>query len=73
MPESVFVAFQCMFAVTTPALLSYNPMAHWVWSGGWLAGRGALDFAGDQFLVRFYEYKVRKCLTDTENRSNIKM
>lgn len=24
----------------------YAPVAHWVWGGGWLAGLGALDFAG---------------------------
>src|SRR6056297_694098 len=24
----------------------YCPMAHWVWGGGWMAGIGALDFAG---------------------------
>ncbi len=24
----------------------YDPIAHWVWGGGWLAGIGALDFAG---------------------------
>ncbi|HQU16370.1 MAG: ammonia channel protein [Chromatiales bacterium 21-64-14] len=24
----------------------YAPIAHWVWGGGWLGGRGALDFAG---------------------------
>lgn len=68
-PEFAFVAFQCMFAVITPALITgafaermkfsafvtfillwailiYNPMAHWVWGGGWLAELGALDFAG---------------------------
>ncbi len=28
------------------ALLIYAPVAHWVWGGGWLAGLGALDFAG---------------------------
>ncbi len=27
-------------------LLVYSPVAHWVWGGGWLAGLGALDFAG---------------------------
>ena len=27
-------------------LLVYAPVAHWVWGGGWLAGLGALDFAG---------------------------
>ena len=68
-PELAFVAFQCMFAVITPALITgafaermkfgafalfillwaifiYNPMAHWVWGGGFLAGLGALDSAG---------------------------
>lgn len=69
-PHIVFIMFQCMFAVITPALilgafaerikfsgfllfsllwavLVYNPVAHWVWSGdGWLFGLGALDFAG---------------------------
>jgi Amt family ammonium transporter len=68
-PEFAFIAFQCMFAVITPALITgafaervrfsafavfiflwavfiYNPMAHWVWGGGWLAELGALDFAG---------------------------
>lgn len=28
------------------SLFIYAPMAHWVWGGGWLAGLGALDFAG---------------------------
>ncbi len=27
-------------------LVVYAPVAHWVWGGGWLAKRGALDFAG---------------------------
>ncbi|MBI1330716.1 MAG: ammonium transporter [Alphaproteobacteria bacterium] len=27
-------------------LLVYCPIAHWVWGGGMLAGKGALDFAG---------------------------
>lgn len=68
-PEPAFVAFQCMFAVITPALITgafaermrfaafavlillwaifiYNPMAHWVWGGGFLSQLGALDFAG---------------------------
>jgi Amt family ammonium transporter len=26
--------------------LVYDPLAHWVWAGGWLAQMGALDFAG---------------------------
>lgn len=72
-PEMVFIMFQGMFAIITPALIAgafaervkfgayvaftlvwsvivYNPLAHWVWGGGWLgAGEGnigALDFAG---------------------------
>ena len=27
-------------------VLVYSPLAHWVWGGGWLMQRGALDFAG---------------------------
>ena len=68
-PEMAFIAFQCMFAIITPAIMSgsitgrmrfapfvvfaviwsvliYNPMAQWVWGGGFLANLGALDFAG---------------------------
>jgi Amt family ammonium transporter len=69
-PHIVFILFQCMFAIITPALILgayaerikfrgfliftmlwalivYNPVAHWVWSGdGWLFKMGALDFAG---------------------------
>ncbi|MDR1091976.1 MAG: ammonium transporter [Prevotella sp.] len=68
-PEILFVLFQCMFAVITPALiigafaerikfsgfllfsvlwalLVYNPVAHWVWGGGWMQQMGAIDFAG---------------------------
>lgn len=68
-PETLFVLFQCMFAVITPALIVgafaerikfsgfllftvlwslvvYNPMAHWVWGGGWMGEMGAIDFAG---------------------------
>ena len=28
------------------SILVYLPVAHWVFAGGWLAERGALDFAG---------------------------
>lgn len=69
-PHLLFCAFQLMFAIITPALISgafaervkfsayvvftllwttlvYDPLAHWVWGpGGWMATRGALDFAG---------------------------
>ncbi len=70
-PEMVFIMFQGMFAIITPALIAgafaervkfssyavfsliwslvvYNPLAHWVWGGGWLGsnGIGAIDFAG---------------------------
>jgi ammonium transporter, Amt family len=72
-PELVFIMFQGMFAIITPALITgafaervkfggyalfmllwglfiYNPLAHWVWGGGWLGAGdgniGALDFAG---------------------------
>jgi ammonium transporter, Amt family len=32
--------------ITVWSLVVYAPIAHWVWGGGWLAGLGALDFAG---------------------------
>ncbi len=28
------------------SLIVYNPMAHWVWGGGWMMEIGAIDFAG---------------------------
>lgn len=68
-PHQLFMMFQGMFAIITPALISgaiaermkfstflvftliwvtfvYDPLAHWVWGGGWLMNLGALDFAG---------------------------
>jgi Amt family ammonium transporter len=36
-----FVLFSLLWAT-----LIYDPLAHWVWGGGWLMKRGALDFAG---------------------------
>jgi len=38
---SAYVAFISLWG-----LLVYAPVAHWVWGGGWLAGWGALDYAG---------------------------
>ena len=32
--------------ITIWSVLVYLPVAHWVFAGGWLAKRGALDFAG---------------------------
>jgi ammonium transporter, Amt family len=69
-PPSLYMTYQMMFAVITPALITgaiadrmrfgawvwflglwvvlvYAPIAHWVFApAGWLARRGALDFAG---------------------------
>ena len=28
------------------ATFIYDPLAHWVWGGGWIGNMGALDFAG---------------------------
>src|SRR5687768_5598614 len=39
-----FGAYMLFIALWT--LTVYAPVAHWVWGGGWLAGVGALDFAG---------------------------
>lgn len=68
-PHQLFMMFQGMFAIITPALITgafverfkfstflvftllwatlvYDPVAHWVWGGGWIGKMGALDFAG---------------------------
>jgi ammonium transporter, Amt family len=68
-PFVVFFAYQMMFAIIAPALVTgsfvsrfklapyiwfvilwtvfvYMPVAHWIWSGGFLARLGAVDFAG---------------------------
>ncbi|MGC7846297.1 ammonium transporter [Desulforudis sp. 1088] len=36
-----FIAFVLLWTT-----LVYDPLAHWVWGGGWLMTLGALDFAG---------------------------
>lgn len=41
MKFSSYVVFTLVWS-----LLVYDPVAHWVWGGGWLAKLGALDFAG---------------------------
>ena len=41
MKFSALVLFSVLWS-----LLIYCPIAHWLWGGGWLAGLGALDFAG---------------------------
>jgi Amt family ammonium transporter len=41
MKFSVFVIFSLLWAT-----IVYDPLCHWVWGGGWLGDKGALDFAG---------------------------
>lgn len=41
MKFGAFVLFSLLWAT-----LIYDPLAHWVWGGGWLMKLGALDFAG---------------------------
>ncbi len=41
MKFSALVLFAALWS-----LVVYCPVAHWLWGGGWLAGLGALDFAG---------------------------
>lgn len=41
MKFSAFVLFSILWTT-----LVYDPLAHWVWGGGWLMKLGALDFAG---------------------------
>jgi Amt family ammonium transporter len=44
-PERVTFPFVVVFS-TLWLIVVYLPVAHWVWGGGWLQARGALDFAG---------------------------
>jgi Amt family ammonium transporter len=41
MKFSAFLWFMALWL-----LLVYCPIAHWVWGGGWLGAKGALDYAG---------------------------
>ncbi len=41
MKFSAFLVFSLLWATAV-----YDPIAHWVWGGGWLSSLGALDFAG---------------------------
>jgi Amt family ammonium transporter len=43
--ERVKVSSFIIFALLWTTLV-YDPLAHWVWGGGWAAQAGALDFAG---------------------------
>ncbi|HEY3912663.1 MAG TPA: ammonium transporter [Stellaceae bacterium] len=43
--ERVRFGFVILFSALWLVLV-YLPVAHWVWGGGWLAGRGTIDFAG---------------------------
>ena len=45
MAERVKLSAYILFAILWTTLV-YDPLAHWVWGGGWLAELGALDFAG---------------------------
>jgi Amt family ammonium transporter len=38
---SGFLLFSILWSIVV-----YNPVAHWVWGGGWMASLGAIDFAG---------------------------
>jgi ammonium transporter, Amt family len=41
MKFTAFILFSLLWAT-----FIYDPLAHWVWGGGWLMKMGALDFAG---------------------------
>lgn len=44
-PERVRFSFVALFSGAW-LIVVYLPVAHWVWGGGWLDARGAIDFAG---------------------------
>ncbi|MCC6712749.1 MAG: ammonium transporter [Candidatus Dadabacteria bacterium] len=41
MKFGAFILFSLIWST-----LIYDPLAHWVWGGGWIGAMGALDFAG---------------------------
>ena len=41
MKFSAFILFSLIWTT-----IIYDPLAHWVWGGGWIGAMGALDFAG---------------------------
>ena len=41
MKFSAFIVFSLLWTT-----IIYDPLAHWVWGGGWIGAMGALDFAG---------------------------
>ena len=41
MKFKAFLVFSLLWAAVV-----YDPLAHWVWGGGWIGAMGALDFAG---------------------------
>ena len=41
MKFKTFLVFSLLWAT-----FIYDPLAHWVWGGGWIGKMGALDFAG---------------------------
>ncbi len=41
MKFSAFILFSLLWTT-----IIYDPLAHWVWGGGWIGAMGALDFAG---------------------------
>ncbi len=43
--ERIKFSAYCLFILIW-SILVYDPVAHWVWGGGWLQKMGALDFAG---------------------------
>jgi Amt family ammonium transporter len=44
-PERIRFPAMLLFSIAWVVLV-YAPVCHWVWGGGWLAGLGAMDFAG---------------------------
>ncbi len=43
--ERIRFSAVCLFSGAW-LIVVYAPVCHWVWGGGWLAGKGVMDFAG---------------------------
>ena len=51
-------------------VLSYFPMAHWVWGGGWAMQDGALDFAGGTVVLRHGDFQKAQTMAGGEAGEN---
>ncbi|MEM4616202.1 MAG: ammonium transporter [Archaeoglobaceae archaeon] len=71
MVERIKLSSFLIFALLWTTLV-YDPIAHWVWGGGWLAKLGALDFAGGTVVHISSGFSALALALVIGRRSNLK-